>query len=372
MLRRFISLLLLAMLALTSVSCSKVKDPSSKDISAKLDAVMVGSMSEFKAPGMMLAIYVPGKTPYVKAMGLSDIKRKKLMDVTQTFRIGSNTKTFTSTVILQLVDEGKLKLSDKLDKYFPKVPGSEGISIEMLLNHTSGLFNYSEDSTFGEMLVNDRVRYFTPAELISFAVKHKPYFEPGRGFHYSNTNTVLLGMIVGKVTGHSLEDEIKSRLIDRLGLKNTYFPKAAETYGDIVHGYMIEDGRNDDWTKENVSWGWAAGAMISDISDLKTFITAVTDGTLLSGDLQEDRMTTWVDMPGLKDFPSARYGYNVFTFGGYIGHNGGLPGYISFMVRNPDNGSTIVMMMNVQPDDKEASLKVLKRVINVISPLTRV
>jgi D-alanyl-D-alanine carboxypeptidase len=245
----------------------------------------------------------------------------------------------------------------------------------MLLNHTSGLFNYSEDKEFGGILEADIMHPFTPRQLVAFAIKNKPYFPPGKGFHYSNTNTVLLGMIVGKVAGVPLERQIKDRFIDKLALKKTYFPRGAETGGEICRGYMLNDkGKIEDWTKMNVSWGWAAGAMISDIYDLKTFVTSVTNGSLLSKDLQRERMSSWVELSGKgrDDFPTARYGYNVFTFGGFIGHNGGLPGCISFVVRNPKNGVTLVMMMNIQPKDTETSLKILKEVIGIVCPGTKV
>jgi D-alanyl-D-alanine carboxypeptidase len=373
--KKILNLALILAVMLFASSCARVEDPSSKEIQQKLDALMEGTMSEYKAPGMILAVWVPGKEPYVKAKGLADINAGKKLKASDRFRIGSNTKIFTATVILQLVDEGKLKLDDKLSKFYPFVPNSENITIKMLLNHTSGLFNYSEGEEFDRILEADIIHPFTPRQLVDFAVKNKPYFPPGKGFHYSNTNTVLLGMIVGKVTGIPLEQQIKNRFIDKLALKNTYFPRDSETGGEISCGYMLnEKGKIEDWTKMNVSWGWAAGAMISNIYDLKTFVTAVTDGKLLSSGLQRERMSSWTELSGKGrvDFPSARYGYNVFTFGGFIGHNGGLPGCISYVVRNPKNGVTLIMMMNIQPQDNEASLKVLKEVIGIVCPGTKV
>jgi D-alanyl-D-alanine carboxypeptidase len=329
---------------------------------------MEESMITYKSPGMILAVWSPGEGGYVKAMGLADIKTGRKLKSSDPFRIGSNTKIFTSTVILQLVDENKLKLEDKLSKFFPKIPNSENITIRMLLNHTSGLFDYSEDEEFGKLLEGDPLHAFTPRQLIDNAIQHKPYFSPGKEFHYSNTNTVLLGMIVGKITGSTLEREIKKRIIDKLHLKNTIFPAGAEITENFCRGYMLKDGKYEDWTKMNVSWGWAAGAMISNIYDMRTFITAVTDGSLLSRKLQKERMSSWVPISKKTNFPSAKYGYNIFTYGGFVGHNGGLPGYISYMVRDPENGETFVMMLNIQPEEGDASLQILKRVINIICP----
>jgi len=367
---------LVIFLSLSLISCT-VKGKPSLDgrTRQKLDKIMKDSISYFRSPGMILAVWIPGQNPYIKAKGLSDIKTGKRLRPSERFRIGSNTKVFTATVILQLADKGVLKLDDKLGKYFNFFPNSENITIRMLLNHTSGLFNYSEDKDFGKVLEADLLHPFTPRQLINYAVKHDPYFPPGKGFHYSNTNTVLLGMIISKATGVPLRDQIKKRIVDKLALKNSYYPEGAETNGEICHGYMPDEkGKLEDCTKMNVSWAGAAGAMISDIYDQRTFITAVTDGSLLSKDLQEERMTSWVTLSdSIKaEFPSARYGYNIFKFGGFVGHNGGLPGTISYMVRDPQSGVVLIMMMNTQPADSDASLKVLKEVIQTIIPGTKV
>jgi len=359
---------LIALLLLTS-SCARINEPTNGQIRLELDNVMRDSMARYDSPGMILAVWVPGRGEYVKAMGRSDIKTGRKMQASDRFRIGSNTKSVVATVILQLVDEKKLKLDDKLGKFFPDWPNANNITIKMLLNHTSGLYNYSAVKKFGEILESDPKRPFTPAQLVGYAEKEKPYFEPGKGFYYSNTNTVLLGMIIENITGNALAYEMKARIFDPLGLRNTYFPKGAEINGSLAHGYMFDDGKAADWTYANPSWGWAAGAMISNIYDLKKLITAITDGTLLSKKLQKERMSSWVELGSAvkADFPTARYGYNVFTFGGFVGHNGGLPGYISYMVREPKTGITTVMVMNSQPSG-EASLDVLKKVIQIILP----
>jgi D-alanyl-D-alanine carboxypeptidase len=374
MYKKYLLVLLLIAVAVSAISCTRLKNPSRPDIRSKLDSLMTKSLIKYKSPGMILAVWVPGKGEYVRAIGFSDLTIRRKLEVSDRFRIGSNTKTYVATVVLQLVDEGKLKMDDKLSKFFSYVPNSNNITIRTLLNHTSGLFNYSEDKDFSSILENDLNHPFTPRQLVGYGIKNPPYFEPGKGFHYSNTNTVLLGMIVGKVTGSTLELEMKRRLFDKLGLKNTYFPKGSETNGPIVHGYMLEDNKYQDFTKMNVSWGWAAGAMISDIYDLKKAITAVTDGSLLSKQLQKERMTSWVNLSDSikKEFPSARYGYNVFTMGGFVGHNGGMPGYISLMLRDPKNGATIIMLMNTQPKASDASLYILKEIIGIIMPNTEV
>lgn len=353
-------------------SCAKQQPPLNAINRVKLDALMQETMNEFKAPGMILAVYAPEHEIYLKALGLANIKTKRELSTNDLFRIGSNTKTFTATVFLQLVDEKKISLKDTLDDYFPKLPNAGKITMKMLLNHTSGIYNYSDDEDFTKVLFADYRHKFTPEKLIEFAAKHEPYFPPGKDFHYSNTNTVLLGLIVEELTGNTLEKEIEERIIKKLDLKNTFFVPRSDMIKGLCHGYMLEKGKYVDWTNLDMSWGWAAGEIISNVPDLHKYVVALTDGTFLSPRLQKERMGTWVKLGAEKMFPSARYGYNVFLFGGFIGHNGGLPGYISYMVRDPKKNTTTIMMLNIQPEDSAASLEILKKVIKILYPKVKV
>ena len=140
------------------------------------------------------------------------------------FRIGSITKTFTGTVILQLVDEGKLRLDDPIAKYQPEVPNGANITIRQLLQMTSGLFNYTDDPAWNQALDANRQRVWSPQELVAIALAHPPYFAPGTDFHYSNTNTVLLGLIIEQITGNNVADEFARRIFTPLGMRETVMP----------------------------------------------------------------------------------------------------------------------------------------------------
>ncbi len=343
--------------------------PFSPEIEAKLDQLMVDTMKKYNSPGMTLGIWVPNKGSFVRAKGTADLATGRKMDTRDIFRIGSLTKTFTATVILQLIDEGKVRLDDSLYKYYPKVPNSKNITVRQLLNMTSGLHSYTEIEWVQEAFFTHRFRAWSPEELVKAAISVKPDFPPGKGFHYTNTNYVLLGMIIEKVTGNKLEFEIKKRIIDRLRLSHTVFPIGPEIGEGAIHGYMYEDGKPEDWTKENVSWGWAAGAMISNMYDIKTYIKAISDGTFLSRKLQKERLTSWVDMElAHKEIMSTlRYGLGVFTAGGFVGHNGGLPGYVNIAMYNPENGARILCMLNTQPEGP-ATLMIFKEAHEILFP----
>ena len=317
-----------------------------------------------KQPGLIISITRGDSVIFEKALGTANIETKEPMDLKMRFRIGSLTKTFTTTVILQLADEGKLKLDDPLEKYFPNVPNSKNITLRMLGDMSSGLYNYSEASEFDDSMSAHPRKKWKPEELVDMALKHPVYFEPGKSYHYSNTNTVLLGMIIEKLTGASLASEIKARIIDKLGLTETEFPSDAEITGFHPEGYNEDDAKfieplTDVTTKHDPSWGWAAGAMISSLKDIKIYIKALAGGTLISKEMQYERMKWSLDIPMLK------YGFGIFKAGDdFYGHNGSYPGFHNVSVHSPKTNMTIVVFYNSQtnrdPDD------FLKRILPLI------
>ncbi|MFD8087238.1 serine hydrolase domain-containing protein [Kitasatospora sp. NPDC059722] len=247
-------------------------------------------------------------------------------------RIGSNTKAFTAVVVLQLAGEGKIGLDASVDTYLPGLVRGEGIdgrriTVRQLLQHTSGLPDY------GIHLDDDEIRnrYFEPRELLDIALRYKADAAPGTTWGYSNTNYVLAGLIVQKVTGRPLAEEMDRRIIKRIGLRHTYFPAPGEMTIREPHpqGYHRNpvDGPLRDFTESDPSAGWAAGQLISTNSDLNRFFTALLAGHLLPADqLAEMRTTVPAGTSGL------RYGLGLtsrpLSCGGvYWGHGGDIAGY---------------------------------------------
>lgn len=350
----------------------------SPQLQRKLDRFMTDTLKESQAPGMILGIWMPDRGEYVSAKGQADVATHTPMQTTDTFRIGSLTKTFTATVVLHLVDEGKLRLDDPISKYslpavatshIPAIPDGDKITILMLLSHASGLYNYTENAAIEKQVMSRRAS-MTPQALVEAAIKEKPYFAPGEGYHYSNTDTIILGMLVEQLTGKPLAEEIDRRIIQPLHLTQTTFSTTSVNIpGHFSHGYLREmaGGPLVDWTVQNVSWGWAAGAMTSNLCDLRTFITSVTSGGLLSPDLQHQRMTYWNAHATEPQLPTLKYGMNVFTLGGFIGHNGGLPGFVSMAMRNPESGATIIFMLNAQTPTGD-TVQILARLLRLLYP----
>lgn len=254
---------------------------------------------------------------------------------------------------------------------------------------TSGLFNYAEDEAFNQTLDTEPQKVWEPKELVAIGFQHQPDFAPGDGFHYSNTNTVLLGMIVEQITGQPLEKEFQERIFAPLGMTESSLPERSSAAIPNPHpqGYMYqtnvqdlntsvltneqatqanqEAGKPRNVTNQNPSWGWAAGAGISTLNDLIIWAKADATGTLLSPETQTERLS-WVSPP-----PSAgaNYGLAIADFGGWIGHDGQLPGFNSFVGYHPEKEATIVVATNLYsaPDGSQPANEITKLIIQEIS-----
>jgi D-alanyl-D-alanine carboxypeptidase len=313
-------------------------------------------------PGMIVS-YVCGDYKWERAKGYADIEKKIPMKLDNTYRIGSVTKTFTISVLLQLVDEGKLSLDDKLSKFFPEIPNSENITVKMLADMRSGLYNYSESDQFEDSLTNRPTKVWTNDELVNLAMTFKPYFPPDSNFHYSNTNTILIGKIIEKLTGNTWQGEVKKRIIDYLGLKNTWTANGTGMMGDYAHGYMQLDTASnkltDVTTMYDVSWASAAGDIISDINDIKIYLRALGTGKFYSAKMQQARKQ-WAVTHG-----DLRYGLGLLDIGTFLGHNGGIPGFTNLSVYSPEKDCSMIVVYNTQRPGADMPDELAKRLLRV-------
>src|SRR6266480_487306 len=206
----------------------------------KLQPLLVAKMQQLRIPGAIIYVDDPGQGSWITTLGTSDLATRAPMNVNSHMRIGSITKTFTATVILQLVDEGKLRLDDPVAKYLPQVPNGANITIRELLNMTSGLFNYSNDQGFQQA---DPSRVWDPKELVAIAFRHRPYFAPGQGLHYTNTNYILLGMLIEQIPGMPVEKAFQQRIFTPLGMESSSFPPLASSAipDPHPHGYVLAE-----------------------------------------------------------------------------------------------------------------------------------
>jgi D-alanyl-D-alanine carboxypeptidase len=246
-------------------------------------------------------------------------------------RAGSNTKAFVAAVVMQLVAEGKVELDKPITHYLPGAIKDDRVTVRQLLNHTSGLANYTQYMGL-DKFEEVRHRYYEPRELLDIANAQAPTNEPGAKFKYSNTNYVLLGLLIQKTTGRPVAENVDQRVIRKLNLRDTYWPNQGDqtVRGKHPHGYARTSNGVEDVTELDPSWGWAAGQIISTTKDLNAFYRALLKGDLVP-DAQLKEMQKTVDTAG-EMWPGAEYGLGIasspLTCGGrYWGHGGDIPGY---------------------------------------------
>jgi D-alanyl-D-alanine carboxypeptidase len=308
------------------------------------------------AAGQLVADGVPGVIIMTRrgrqvsdvVAGLADKATGQLMRPQDRVHIGSITKTFVATVVLQLAAEGRLSLNDSVQKWLPGVITGHGyhpaqITIRQLLQHTSGLRDYAADPRFQTPQALEKT--WRPQQLVNIALRLGP---PMHGWLYSNTNYILLGMIIQKMTGHSPITEIRRRILVPLGLHDTSFPLTSKQIpGPHAHGYY---GPMDVTNLVNPSTAWTAGAMISNAGDVAWFYRALLTGRLLPPAQQRELLTTIpVDDPG--ELFAEHYGLGIYRVqlpcGTAWGHDGGYPGgFKTFVYTSPDGSRQAVMIYN--------------------------
>ncbi|GAB1335626.1 serine hydrolase domain-containing protein [Streptomyces sp. E-15] len=318
-----------------------------------------------------VAAGVPGATATARdahgtwsaTAGVGDTRTGAPRSAADRYRVGSITKTFVATVLLQLEAEGRLSLDDTVDTWLPGVVRGHGhdgrrITVRRLLNHTSGVYDYTQDADFvrtyflKDGFLRHRYDTRTPRDLVAIATRHAPVFAPGTSWSYSNTNYVLAGMVIEKVTGRSYATEIRRRVIDPLGLTATSVPGTRVTVprpSSRAYGKLAETttGPTYDVTELNPSIASAAGEMISNSADLDRFYSALLRGKLLPAH-QLKEMKTTVEIAGV---PNVRYGLGLMdtrlTCGVHVwGHDGGIHGSTSSAVTTADGSHSLALNLN--------------------------
>jgi D-alanyl-D-alanine carboxypeptidase len=321
-----------------------ITKPLDDSLAKRLDTAVDQAMIAAGVPGAIVGIWGPDGD-YVRAFGVADNATGAPMNTDFYSRIGSLTKTFTVTAILQLADQGKLGLDDSIAEFIDGVPLGNRITLRQLARMQSGLVNYTATPEFQKAMLADPRRPFTPHELLDFAFAQPNTFPPGQRFEYCNTNTVLLGLVVQKVSGQPLDAYIQDHILTPLGMSHTSFPTNNAFPDPHAQGYTKQtaDGKEAVATDWDPSWAWAAGAMISTIGDMRIWAPALATGKLLTPQMQEQRLQT-VGSPGMP--PQDGYGLGIFNLGGWIGHNGSLPGYQTVVVYLPQKQTSLVIMTN--------------------------
>ena len=361
---------------------------------AAVQDLVDATMKELGVPGAVVMLRTP-QGEVVASYGTTELGTDDRPDAGTHFRIASITKTMTSAVILQLVQEGKIELDDPVTKYIPDVPGGDGITIAQLLEMRSGLYSFTDDPAIAQTMDDDPTRVYTPQELLAIAYAQPPMFPPGSDYYYSNTNYVLLGLIIEQLDGRPLAASFEERLFKPLGMTNTSFP-AVDSHtipAPFSHGYLYGSASHvmlgtplyteeeaaaakagtlqpNDFTDINHSFSFAAGAVISTAADLATWLNALGSGKVLKPEMQR----IWQDSAKIVD---PKNSYNWYGYG--IGqlkwgsntidlHGGETPGFNSEAAYDPDNDMTFVIWTNLTMslDNKLTALVMMLKLIDMI------
>lgn len=349
------------------------------------------------------ALFVPGAAVLVRSPGLGDwsatfgtrrLGGTQPVTLGDHVRIGSNTKTMTGTVILQLVEEGALSLDDPVSKYRPDVPNGDQITLAELLNMRSGLYNYSESPELNQAMDESPEHVYSPDDLLAIAFRQPPYFAPGADYYYSNTNYILLGVIIEQLTGDSAPAEFQRRIFDPLGLTETVLPALDSAAIPDPHpqGYMYGTNAEtvssqvlsaeqqaqaaagtlqpSDVTDASPSWAWTAGSGISTADEVVQYVQALVGGGLLSSRMQAQRLAS-MQPTNPANPASTEYGLGLAKLGPMFGHTGELPGYNSFMGYDPNQAIAVVTWTSLaaSPDGRAPATEMAKAVISQLYSL---
>lgn len=325
-------------------SPAAASEPMPAERAAKIDAAASASFALAAAPGAIVFVQTPEGT-FSSAYGVADPDTGAPMTTDMHVRVGSVTKTFTVTLVMQLAEDGAVSLDDPIGKYIDGVPNGDAVTLRQLSDMTSGVASYTRDEEWLQAFMDDPERVWDPQELVDIGTALPPLFEPGAEFDYSNTNTVLLGQVVEMVTGQDVASVFAERIFEPLGLAGTSDPGSSAAFPEPhPRGYTLQSPtataeNPTDATDWNPSWGWTAGELISTGDDMLVYARALGTGQgLIGSDTQIERLSSF---PG-----AAGYGLGMGCSNGWVGHAGELPGYNSSVFYDTTSDSTVITMTN--------------------------
>ena len=344
--------MLAATIAVVPASAAAQPGPSAdRPDRAELRAALT-AVPEAGVPGVLAEVR-EGRHDWRGAAGQAYLTKPRPMQPQMRHRIGSITKTFVATTVLQLVDEGRLGLDDPIGRWLPDtVPGERGdqVTVRMLLNHTSGIGNYTNAMIDSYASINQmQVTTYAPAELVAIGLAMPSTGAPGATFSYSNTNYVLAGLLIEAVSGNDAPAEVQRRILRPLKLTGTSFPGTDPTIRGPHSGAYFAPFGVRDLSEFNMSWGWTAGEMISTMADLNTFFRALLDGDLLSPATLKQMLDGVPMLPGLPE--AGTYGLGIYSLptpcGDFVGHDGAVFGHLTYSLHRRDGTRQVSSGINI-------------------------
>lgn len=347
----------------TSADAARSAPSLAPPLTDELADVVDSTVDELGAPGAVVVVTTPDET-WEAAVGVTDLDTEEPMSQGLRWPIRSITKSFTTTLVLQLADEGELSLDDTIDTWVPDVPGGDRITLRQLGEMTSGLADYTTQAWVDDF-VADPTREFTVDELIAYGTAEAPVAEPGAERVYTNLNTLLLGKVVEAVTGEPFAVALDERILAPLDLDGTVYPTDAAEWATDVTGYAPDDGGPLTDQPVNYSVFGPAGAMIATTDDLATWGRALADGDLLDAATQQERREGGV----LEEGPE----YDLYAFGigevdGWWGHTGEGFGFTALVMHQADTDTTVVVAMNASQLESHGPTTLFRRLSPLLAP----
>ncbi len=301
-------------------------------------------------PGVVAGVWSPDGT-WIGTSGTAGQGIDTLPTPSDRTRVGSLTKTMTATVILQLFEEGKLSLDDPIGKYVPGMPNGDTATLRQLAEMTSGIEPYTLPGTgFQEQLFADPLRVWTPDELVAFERGKAPKFAPGEGWQYSNTNYVLLGMVIEQITGQPISEVFQERLFGPLKMTHTTYPDGSNAIADPHLRGLTEQGQPTGQTTDATDWNPSeastAGEVISTVDDLKKWADALFTGEGILEPATQQMRRDSINRTIPPNTATAGYGFGLGDMNGWWGHDGQIPGYTTAVMHNYDLDTTIIVVVN--------------------------
>ncbi|MCF7911935.1 MAG: beta-lactamase family protein [Candidatus Cloacimonetes bacterium] len=361
-------LLLIIPILLLLFACSSDDEPKffTAELTSEIDSLLTGIMTTENLPSIAVSIEVDGEI-YNYCAGIEDLETDNERQLDSQFRIASITKTFTATLIMMLADEGLLHTEDYLMHYLPDFPNAEYITLKDLLMMRSGIKDYA-DADFLELIYAQPFIEFEQDSLIAISAALEDEFTaPDENTVYCNANYTILGKVIEIVTGNNLQTEYHNRIIEPFGLTHTYYPLQGDyELPGSLHGYCWEEDHFIDYTELNPLWAGAAGALISDIADLRTYVRWMFYGFNMNPAIQQERLQT-ITMQGAPDW--FQYGEGIAKLGGFYGHNGTIFGFCTDMWYQPESDATVIVSVNrLDLDDHSQATDIFLQLSRIVFP----
>jgi D-alanyl-D-alanine carboxypeptidase len=318
-------------------------------------------------PGVLAAVRRTGQREWSAAFGKADLDSGAALAVGSTFPIRSVTKSFTVTLVLQLVRDGRLKLTDTIDRYVPGVPNGHRITLADLAGMQSGLKDYSSTQAFFDLFVADFQRVWTERQLVDFGLAESPLFQPGAEYQYSNTNTVLLGMVIETVTRQTLAEQMAARIFAPLGLVGTAYASdpALPVPFPTPYAVNVNTGAASKLPQISPTSLAGSGAMTSTLADLLDWGDELGSGSLIGSTLAALRRSQ--SRPATNGPEYGNYGLGLGEIDGWWGHTGSGLGYQLACMSDPLSGTTIAVMVNATPDGGRRDLNYAQVVFEALA-----